>query len=119
MPVHLVIDRWWRRRGSRARRQVRAKVAEVGQKARAGGDGGGLCPERARAEYVGLVVPGQPERWGFASWPSTVPESLWRIAAEWCARPSPLVGPGEIVWLAATPKSEEMARDIWRREGWT
>lgn len=73
----------------------------------------------AHAMYVGLVLPGQPEHGGFAPWPSTVPESLWRIAAEWCARPSPLVGPGEIVWLAATPKGEEMARDIWRREGWT
>lgn len=71
----------------------------------------------AHAMHAGLVLPGQPARSGFALWASTVPESLWRITTEWCARPSPLVGPGEIVWLAATTKGSAMARDIWRREG--
>lgn len=71
----------------------------------------------AHAMHLGLLVPGQPVRSKFIPWASSVAESLWRIAAEWCDRPNPLVEPGEIVWLCATPKGEAMAQDIWRREG--
>lgn len=71
----------------------------------------------ARAMWLGLIIPGQITDSGFEPWASSVAESMWRIAAEWCARRSPLVGPGEIAWFAATPKGEAMARDIWKREG--
>lgn len=64
----------------------------------------------------GLLVPGRPVGGKFVPWGTSLADSLWKIVKEWGARDNPLVGPGEIVWLAATSQGEQMAREIWDRE---
>lgn len=70
----------------------------------------------AAAMRRGLLLPGRPVGKDFVPWELNMADSLWRIVEDWSARDNPLVGPGEIVWLAVTPEGERMAREIWNRE---
>ena len=65
----------------------------------------------------GLMVPGDVDDNGHHPWLGSTTDAIERITREWLSEwPDDIPTPGAIVWLANTPRGDEIARQVLARE---
>jgi len=64
----------------------------------------------------GLVVLGDVTRGGHRPWDLSPEASVLRAASDWLSQADPVVGIGDVFWLATTPAGQAIGEAVWARE---